>query len=266
MDKIDIREIFVHPVKGLTPQRCDRVELLENFGIRGDRAFALMFADTGTPKPRTPWLSKKHFAVQNDWGKLAALDCSYDGTRHTLEIKRNGESVLVADVGTSEGRDRVGDFFTEYLQTLTPSPSARHPHVSPVRLVGTPTGETRYQDRDRGQISIISQATLDDIARQVGLGAMDPRRFRPNFIVDGADPWAEFDWVGGRLRLGPALVQVTARIGRCLNIDVNPDSGDRDFPLLSKLSEGFGQAQTGVIATIIEGGTVAKGDIVKIVD
>jgi uncharacterized protein YcbX len=266
MDKIDIREIFVHPVKGLSARRCDHAELVENFGLRGDRAFALMFADTGTPEPLTPWLSKQHFAVQNDWGKLAALDCSYDGAGQTLEIRHNGESLLVADVGTSRGRDRVGDFFTAYLQTLSPSPAARHPRATPVRLVGTPTGETRYQDRDRGQISIISRATLDDIARKVGIDAIDPRRFRPNLIVDGIGPWAEFDWVGCRLRAGPALVQVTAPIGRCLNIDVNPDTGDRDVPLLSELSKQFGHAQTGVIATVIEGGAIAKGDAIEILD
>lgn len=261
-----IREIFVYPVKGLTAQPLDRVELAENFGIIGDRAFALMFTDMGEPQPLTPWLSKKHFAVQNDWGKLASLNCSYHSNSQTLEIRYHGELLATENLGTETGRDRISAFFTEYLQTLTPSPSARHPQKSPVVLVGTGTGETRYQDRDQGQISIISQATLDDIAQKFGIDAIDRRRFRPNFIVDNLAAWGEFKLVGNQLKLGSALVEVTARIGRCLNIDVNPDTGDRDISLLAKMSEKFGHAQTGVIAKVITGGRVTTGETITVIE
>lgn len=259
-----INTIFVHPVKGLTAQVCDRVQLVENFGILGDRAFALMFTDMGDAQPLTPWLSKKHFAVQNDWGQLASLNCAYDTTSQTLEITKNGELLAAANLGTETGRDRISAFFSEYLHSLTPSTSARHPQYSPVRLVGTTTGDTRYQDRDQGQISIISQATLDDIAEKVGVNYIDPRRFRANFIVDNIPAWSEFNWVGNRLKLGSALVEVTAPIGRCLNIDVNPDTGDRDISLLSQLSAKFGHAQTGVIAKVITGAVVTTGETLAI--
>lgn len=264
MAVIEVETIFIHPVKGLTPQRCDRVQLRRNFGIVGDRAFAFMFTDMGNPQPETPWCSKKHLAVQNDWGELAALTCHYDSNRQVLELRLGETLAITESVVTQEGRDRLSQFVTDYLHTLTPSPTARHPQATPVRLIGTPTGETRYQDRDQGQISIVSQATLNDIAAKVGQPHLDARRFRPNFVVQGIPPWGEFDWVGQQLKLGSATVEVIARIGRCLNIDVNPDTGDRDLPLLSQLPIHFRHAQTGVIAKILDGGTVQPGDRLEV--
>ncbi len=260
MCAIEVTGIFRYPVKGLTPQGCDRVELRRDFGIVGDRAFAFMFTDMGTPQPETPWCSKKHLAVQNDWGGLAALACRYDSERQELELRCAEGPVLVESVLTEAGRDRLGQFMTDYLQKLTPSPAARHPQATPVRLIGTRTGETRYQDRHDGQISIVSQATLDDIAAKVGEARIDVRRFRPNVVIDGVPPWGEFAWVGRQGRLGTATVEVTARIGRCLNIDVNPDTGDRDLSLLAQLPEQFQHCQVGVIARVLDGGTVRLGD------
>lgn len=257
-----IQQIFRHPVKGLTAEARDRVELVADFGMAGDRAFALMFEDTGDPQPQTPWLSKKHFAVQNDWGELAALHCTYDSDRQTLTVRQPGGVELSERVTTAEGRDRLSQFFSDYLQQLRPSSAARHPEATPVRLVGTADGTTRYPDRDRGQISIVSQATLDDLAAKLGVAAIDARRFRPNFVVSGVAAWDEFDWVGRDLQLGDARVAVTARIGRCANIDVNPDTGQRDLDLLSQLSAQFGHAQTGVIARVLSGGTVSVGTAV----
>lgn len=263
MARIEVKTIFKHPVKGFTPQPCDRVALKEDFGMVGDRAFAFMFTDMGNPQPQTPWLPKKYLAVQNDWPDLAKLRCEYDDQRQELELCLNETLTVVESVATAEGRDRLSQFISDYLHTLTPSPAARHPQNTAVRLIGTATGETRYQDRDQGQISLVSQATLDDIAAKIGQPQLDPRRFRPNFVIDGLPPWGEFDWVGQQLHLGDATIQVTAPIGRCLNINVNPDNGDCDLPLLSQLPAHFGHAQTGVIATIVHGGTVQRGDALK---
>lgn len=260
MCAIEVTRIFKYPVKGLTPQECDRVELRRDFGIVGDRTFAFMFTDMGSPQPETPWCSKKHLAVQNDWGELAALTCRYDAERQELELRFGERFALVESVATEAGRDRLGQFMTDYLQKLTPSPAARHPQATPVRLIGTATGETRYQDRHQGQISIVSQATLDDIAAKVGETRIDVRRFRPNVVIDGVPPWGEFAWVGQQGRLGTATVEVTAPIGRCLNIDVNPDTGDRDLSLLAQLREQFQHCRVGVIAKVLDGGTVEMGD------
>ncbi|HLO49538.1 MAG TPA: MOSC domain-containing protein [Kamptonema sp.] len=268
MTETTVKQLFSYPIKGLTPSECDRVFLTEGHGIKGDRAFALMFADsmdTGTMPELAdiPWLSKKHFAVQNDWPLLAALKCQYEPETAVLQVNREGIAVLNAETKTVTGRKLIGDFFTKYINTIEPTKEARHPTRSPLLLVGDSSGETRYPDREPVHISILSQATLNNLSEVAGT-LVDVRRFRPNIVIDGVAAWEEFNLVGKEFQLGKARILVTAKIGRCVNIEVDPYTGDRNLPLLSLLQEQFGHAQTGVLAKIVSSGNVAIGDLLTV--
>ena len=261
MTKISVKELFIHPFKGLSSQNCSSVEVQVGHGITGDRSFALMFKeDTQHPdSTKVPWMKKQHFAMQNDWSGLAALDCSYEAATETLTVKRKGVELLVADTNSPTGRDRIGAFFTGYLAAIYPSQTARHPNRAPLQLVGE-FGKTRYPDREAVHISLVSQATLDHLSELAGK-TVDVRRFRPNIVLDGVPAWGEFDWVGKEMQLGTARIAITARINRCLNIDVDPETGERDIALLPVLQKHFQHTQTGVLAQVITSGTVAIGDI-----
>jgi uncharacterized protein len=252
-----VKQLFIHPFKGLSPQKCDRVELISGHGIPGDRAFALMFDDESKDLELTtvPWMQKQNFAMQNDWAGLAALNCSYDPETEMLTVKRKDEELLVADTHSLTGRDRIGSFFTGYLAGIYPSQTARHPNRKPIKVVGD-FGTTRYPDRKAVHISLVSQATLDNLSELAGR-SIDVRRFRPNIVLDGVPAWGEFDWVGKELQLGTARIVVTDRIGRCLNIEVNPETGERDTALLPLLKKNFQHTQTGVLARVITSGSVA---------
>lgn len=262
-----IKQLFTYPIKGLTPQPMSELKLISGHGIKGDRAFALMFADyIETAKNLTenlPWMSKKHFAVQNDWPALAALSCEYEPETAVLTVKHQGVGVLTAATNTAAGRDRISSFFTAYLATIEPTKEARHPQRSPLCLAGNSSGETRYPDREPVHISLLSQATLDQLTARAG-SYIDVRRFRPNIVLEGMAPWSEFELVGQHFQLGNALIEVTARIGRCVNIEVNPETGDRDTPLLSLLQQEFGHAQTGVLAKVINSGDVKLADVLTL--
>lgn len=262
-----VTQLWTHPIKGLTPQAIDRAVLEAGFGMRGDtpngsrlrdRALALMFVDVAAEPGRiVPWMSKQHFAVQNDWPSLAALDCRYEEQSDRLIVSHNGVEVLAANLQTD--RDRIDAFFTDYLAGLTPTESARHPQPGPVRLVGDFAGNTRYPDRHPVHISLIGRATLEAISEVAG-SDIDERRFRPNVVLEGTKPWEEFEWIGQRRSLGTAQISISAPIGRCNNIEVHPTTGERDLPLLSLLQKHFGHAKTGVVAKVEVGGIVAISD------
>ena len=255
-----VKQLFIHPVKGLTPKAQERVTLQVGYGIPGDRSFALMFKEEAIDADLTkvPWMKKQNFAMQNDWHGLAALDCDYSLATGILTVKRKGVELLVADTNSENGRDRISTFFTGYLAGIYPSQTARHSNRAPLQLVGM-FGKTRYPDREAVHISLVSQATIDHLSELAGQ-AIDVRRFRPNIVLDGLPAWGEFDWVGQEMQLGTARIAITARINRCLNIDVNPETGERDIRLLSLLQKHFHHTQTGVLAKVITNGTVAKGD------
>jgi uncharacterized protein len=266
MTTATIKQLFTYPIKGLTPQEMSEFDLTMGHGIKGDRAFALRFADyieaANIPAENAPWMSKKYFAVQNDWPLLAALECQYEAETAVLKVERQGVTVLTAETNTAAGRARIGSFFTEYLATIEPTKEARHPQRVPLHLAGNSSGETRYPDREPVHISLLSQATLDQLTERAGTN-IDVRRFRPNIVLDGVSAWSEFELIGKQFQLGNARIEVTARIGRCVNIEVNPENGDRDIPLLSLLQQEFGHAQTGVLAKVLGSGHVQIGDVLR---
>lgn len=261
MTGIRVKQLFTYPVKGLTPQAETLVNLKSGHGIPGDRAFALMYDSelSDNANPVVPWMKKQNFAMQCDWSMLAALECHYDSQKAILSVKRQGVELLVAETNTTTGRDRIGAFFTGYLAAIYPSETARHPDRAPLRLVGDGTGKTRYPDRQPVHLSLVSQATLDQLSTVVGQ-LIDVRRFRPNVLIEGVEAWAELDWVGKEIQLGTARLEVTAPINRCLNIDVNPDTGEHDISLFSLLQKHFHHKQTGVLAKVISDGTATISD------
>lgn len=263
MSTIEVTQLFTYFIKGLTPHRCDRVSLQAGHGIPGDRGFALLYADAiAESNPdlgdAVPWMRKNNFAMQNDWPGLASLACEYDPSTRQLTVKQAGVKLLAEATHTAEGRDRISAFFTGYLAALQPTASARHPEKAPLRLVGD-GNSTRYPDRDPVHISLINQASLEDLGQKLG-HVIDPRRFRSNILLKGIPAWEELNWVGKTFQMGTAEIAIAAPINRCLNIDVNPDTGVQDYSIFAALQPMLGHRQTGILATVTQSGTVAIGD------
>ena len=51
-----------------------------------------------------------------------------------------------------------------------------------------------------------------------------------------------------------------------MNIEVDPEIGDRDIPLLSVLKEKYGHSYTGVLATVNSDGVVAVGNLLQVLN
>jgi uncharacterized protein YcbX len=262
MSTIEVTHLFTYFIKGLTPHRCDRVSLQADHGIPGDRSFALMYADAiaeaSGDGEAVPWMKKNNFAMQNDWPGLASLACEYDPTTSQLTVKQQGIELLAEATNTPKGRDRISAFFTGYLAALQPTATARHPEKAPLRFVGD-GNSTRYPDRNPVHISLINQASLEDLGQKLGF-EIDPRRFRPNILLQGIPAWEELNWVGKTFQMGTAEIAIAAPINRCLNIDVNPDTGAQDCSIFAALHPTLGHRQTGILATVTQSGTVSVGD------
>jgi uncharacterized protein len=265
MLEIRVKQLFIHPIKGLSPLSQQSVYLKIGHGIPGDRAFALMYQNKETENHssnQVPWMKKHHFAMQNDWHILAGLDCTYDAATGMLTIKRKGIELLQADTNSLSGRDRISTFFTGYLAASYPSQGAKQRHIKPLKLVGD-YNTTRYPDREIADISLVSQATIDNLCEVSGK-FINVCRFRPNIVVEGIPAWSEFDWIGRQIQIGDATIEITARINRCLNINVNPETGEDDINLLSLLQKYFQHTQTGILGKIITNADIAVQELVKV--
>ncbi|WP_236793672.1 MOSC domain-containing protein [Amycolatopsis sp. GM8] len=93
-------------------------------------------------------------------------------------------------------------------------------------------------------------------------GALDVRRFRPNLVID-APAGAEDDWVGSVLRVGGLRLRVDRRDRRCMIVNVDPVTTQRDPEVLRTIARERDLC-LGVYGSTVEPGPVAVGDAVLV--
>ncbi|HEY2867911.1 MAG TPA: MOSC domain-containing protein [Gaiellales bacterium] len=222
-------------------------------GIAHDREY--MFADaTG------------RIATQRSTRLLAGISSTYDAGAGELElVLPGGERVRATPrpVGTTT----VELWGREFPATVMNGPFADA--VSEV--VGTPLRLLRAQDGiralDSHAVSLLSQASVEEVGRRGGRAGLDPRRFRPTLLIDGCDAHAEDAWVGGVVRAGEARLRVVRLDPRCALTTLDPDTGERDADTLRWLA-GYrrhedGEVYCGIYADVEEPGHVCVGDEVE---
>jgi uncharacterized protein YcbX len=109
-------------------------------------------------------------------------------------------------------------------------------------------------------VSLVTTSSLDRVSAATG-GVVDGAQFRATFTVDTADAPAhvEDSWVGRRLRVGEAVVQVRAAIPRCAVVDLDPATGTRNGDVLAALAgyrRAAGEIIFGVDAVVVGPGRV----------
>ncbi|MBL6928262.1 MAG: MOSC domain-containing protein [Rhodospirillales bacterium] len=249
---VTVSGIYRFPVKGLSAEALDRVELTVGEGLPGDRRFALALAGSKFDAAQPEWLPKSKFLMLMRDERLATLQTHFDDASGILEICRSGKTVKRGNITTPVGRALIEDFFAAFMNGNPPGKP---------RLVQAPGH--MFSDRRSKVVSIINAASVADLERIVG-APVDPLRFRGNLVVAGLEPWAEFDWLEREVAVGSARLRIESRNKRCPATDVNPQSGARDMNIPMALKRGYGHTDLGVYATIIAGGTVAAGDEIEL--
>lgn len=117
-------------------------------------------------------------------------------------------------------------------------------------------------------VTLVTSASLRAVSARVGR-VLSGARFRPTFVVDTDDagPHVEDGWVGRELRVGPARVRVTGVVPRCAVIDLDPDTGEADAPVLRTLAgyrRARGEIDFGVEGVVTGTGRVRTGDAVEL--
>ncbi|MGV8907536.1 MAG: MOSC domain-containing protein [Propionicimonas sp.] len=116
-------------------------------------------------------------------------------------------------------------------------------------------------------VSLITTGSLDELSRRVGTRVLDAQ-LRATFTVHTDAPQPEDAWIGKRLTLGEAEVEVRSAIPRCHVIDLDPDSGIRRADAMSVLADyrrRGNEVVFGVDAVVTKPGRVCVGDGVETV-
>jgi uncharacterized protein len=256
-----VTRISVAPVKALGLVHPDEV-LLERTGVAENRRFHVV-DERG----------RRYNQLRN--GRLVQIRPEYDvdAGRLTLTFPDG----TVADGTVALGEEITTDFYGRDVRgRLVEGPwseALTRWAGRVLRLVESAPGQA--VDRGRGQVSVVSEESLAELAGRAGRDHVDGRRFRMLFEIAGVEPYAEDAWVGRRVGIGDATVQLHGDVGRCAITTQNPETGVPDFNTLRTIGEhrarvdeesGKTYMPFGVYGDVVEVGVVRVGDPIGIAE
>ena len=240
---VRLAHICRHPIKAYGREMLASVRLSAGKGLPFDREWAIAHE---AAKLAPGWNPCMNFTRGAKAPALMAVTASLDEAtrRVTLAHPVAGEITVAPDEPDEQTR------LLTWADPLIPPERAR-----PAAVV---RGGVAMTDSDFPSVSVLSLASLAALSKQMGTD-LSIHRWRATLWLEGASPWAEWDWIGQRFRLGDAVLEVVERITRCTATTVDPETGMVQGNTLAALETGYGHQDFGIYARVIEGGEIALG-------
>jgi uncharacterized protein YcbX len=249
--------LTIAPVKGLALVEVDEVELrLE--GAAENRRFYIV-DEQG-----------ERFGLLRH-GRLALVRAAYEPETERLALTFPDGTLVAGTV------DVDGAVTTDFYGRPVEGHVVRGPWADalagyagrPLRLVKADRAGAGV-DRGNGGVSMLSDASLEELRRRAGREEpVDARRFRMLIGIGGTEPHEEDGWIGRRVRVGEAVVELSGHVGRCAITTQNPEIGVRDFDTLREIKGYRGQNPAtreidfGVFGEVVEPARVWVGDPIE---
>lgn len=261
-----LTEIWIYPVKSLAGIRVKQATVLEK-GLEHDRRFMLVD-------------SANRFITQREHPELALFDTEVVGsqlrithrvTRQAIDFELHTQPEATA-ISATIWNDTVSVF--EVDPHLSNWFSAQLKFIC--RLVHFPEKNPRQVDRNYAshneQVSLadgypflfIGQASLDDLNTRLA-EPVEMRRFRPNFVFTGGEPYEEDNWKN--FSIGSVQFTGIKNCARCVLTTVDPATGTKGVEPLSTLStyrRKNGKVYFGKNVVAQNNGTISEGDFIKL--
>lgn len=221
------------PVKSMAAENLESADV-SWYGIQGDRRWA--FVRGGVEHSGFPWLTMRENPAMGRYVPRFTNPDEPD-TSPTLVTTPSGEE----------------------LDVTAPALAEELGHRS--RVIRQSRGVF-----DAFPLSLISTGTLDAIGALVGFN-LDPRRFRPNIVIEMSDgtSFSEDSLIGTEVGIGTMRMRIDKRDKRCVMINVDPGDSSRDPAVLRAVARER-QSCLGVYGSIVQPGTIAIGDAVVAAD
>jgi uncharacterized protein YcbX len=261
---VRVARLSIAPVRGLSLQHPASITL-NVAGVLEDRRFYLVDAHGR--------LVDRLIA-----GELVQVRAETNPQGNWLRIAFPDGAVVEGDIALDEpiqtelyGRLAIGRVVVgPWAAALTPFAGR------PVRLVRCDRpGGTRIRAGEttvRNSVSIVSDGSIRELAHQLGVPAVDGRRFRMLIEVEGAGAHEEDAWIGGSVEIGSAVLSITKPDARCAITTQNPDTGERDLDTLRTILRYRGfrvgdpakKIDFGVLGEVLMPGEISIGDEVLV--
>jgi uncharacterized protein len=273
--------LWRYPVKSMMGEELNAADVTQR-GLFGDRAYALV--DSYNEKVASAKNPRK-------WAKL------FDFRAALAEPARSGEKIPPVhvelpdgNVVTSEQSDTnqvLSDVLDREVTLETRQPAQREVVETTLPNPWTPSLEEYWPDMedlayrdtvtdeampegtffDLAVIHVLTTATVDQLRELYPQGRFGARRFRPNIVVEpssGEKGFVEDEWVGKTLVIGDEVrIDITEPCPRCVMTILPQGDLPRDLGILRAAAQ-HNQVNVGVYGAVVQGGTIRRGDPVRI--
>jgi hypothetical protein len=264
--------LWRYPVKSMMGEELNAAEVTDR-GLVGDRQFAVVDASTGkvagAKNPRK-WGNFFDFRAAyveppERGSKLPAVRLTLpDGTVVTSEqldlaqvlSRALGREVSFADA--QHDGESLGAQAEEYWPDMEGLD-----YRDTVTEWELPAG-TFF---DLAVVHLLTTATIERLRALYPEGRFEVRRFRPNIVVatrPDRQGFVENDWIGHTLAIGDEVrLRITGPCPRCVMTTLPQGDLPKDAGILRAAAQN-NQANVGVYADVVKGGTVRRGDDVMV--
>ena len=244
--------IYWFPIKGFAGVSLENSSLKERAGLPNDRRFAITRGTT----PTGEWMPSRSYYINSSCDRLLEFKINAK-TSNELSLTNPDGSTLTIAFDNPDSMKAANTNLPDFLKELEINPDLPAPQIA-----ARNDGGSNWDFPDT-PLSIINISTVEAIAK--GLGhEMNPLRYRGNLLVSGLEPWEELNWMGKRIQIGNAEIDVMRPIMRCPAPGVNPQGGARDIDFEKQMPQRFGHAYCGMYAVTSKAGIISKGDTVKV--
>jgi uncharacterized protein len=263
--------LWRYPVKSMMGEELNATEVTER-GVVGDRHYAVVDASTGkVAGAKNPRKWGNFFDFRAAYSEPPKHGSPLPAVRLTLpdgsvvtsdrpDLPRVLSQALGREVAFAEAQgDRESSQAEEYWPDM---PGLDHRDT--VTDWELPPG-TFF---DLAIVHLLTTATIDRLRELYPTGRFEARRFRPNIVVS-TEPdehgFVEDGWIERTIAVGDEVrLRITGGCPRCVMITLPQGDLPRDPGILRAAAQ-HNQANVGVYADVIAGGTIRRGDPVTLV-
>ncbi len=249
-----VAEIYRHPLKAIGREVLASATVEPGKILPWDRAFAIAHERSRPADLAQPWAQKANFLRGVTGPELMAVTCAFDEPTLQLRLSHPRFADLEVCLTDPQGEAALIAWLAQIWPSDAPAPTQLVHHKGSAQT-----------DVPAPWIAINSLSSHQMVADQLNAPDLSIHRWRGNIWVEGTTPWAELEWIGTRIRVGDAELNVTQPITRCKATMANPDTGARDLDTLGALEAGWGHTDFGVYAEVTKAGTIKPGDTVEVI-
>ncbi|OAN75750.1 hypothetical protein A8B82_02135 [Sulfitobacter sp. EhC04] len=231
--------LWRYPISTLGGEHCDSLQLAQG-GPVGDRTHGLFDAETG----------ENAYPVRDPrWNRAPEISARI--SNGTPQASCDGKVWL--DVESAPAREMLSSHFGRGVE------ARRYGALSADGIVA----EARYS---MAPVHLISRQALAQLSRVLPQSDIDPRRFRPNIVVDlpsAPEGIPEYNLLGQKFRIGNVILRGVSHCGRCGFTTLAQGELPADPDVLRTLVDRF-QRNLGIYCVVETEGTLQVGQRLEI--